>query len=1455
MSNYLTYQAAGLLFRNAGLSRCCCGTREGLYWEGIPCPLNFDPKQACYEFDTCQMDARTYFKNTSYCAGTDVKICECQRLKINGFNSVVEGSMPDVLTFTYNGVALTTGSVTLSGNTLTLTATGYPNIVIDVSQFATLTLLFDELIAQNVNHASAWSFNRTLNNLNPIDLADKTFTLTPGNTDGLDTETAGIYFSFEDQPIFFAPFHPDPDQFVLNLAASIPIDVGFVNVFKNEWYTGGALFWAEIKFTGNDCGIPQSPITIERVVGPDFVEIAMYYGDDPEFSYMNPSASTKEYFVIGGNEECPLERTAPGAPYTNPDIGCCPQKGVTLGPYQHIVSSTGYFRSDTWSNLESTIKWNNSCYSLSPGFFVAGMEGRLQYNEPFDKELHQVTTDYTDCVRELFIPLFHANVPWGPFGAYFPGVEYQIHPAWLEPYSTNANPLTDGYRAFLSSGDAANFPRDGYTYRPYAEIRTKGEWLATKEIKVVGRVYKPIPYHVGDAPFDDASGTIQFDPVSISSDISVTYPGGAGCGDFVIAFDCSGKTIGQFLTAINNLKISGVDDCKVFNFCPGSSEALSVPASEIINVSSEIADHNIATYGNLVGDPDSDGELLSGAHVIMPKGYQYYFGNSIWNQERFGAIGNGFPVIYYGETLLPLKNQAAASPPECRITRQSLPKDGGYPILSAGNKHWFTNINTVTQVTAGISLNQNIDPTGYPNWSIAQILPTTGRVYYYASGRAILSGYFNTLQGGSGYTNSNFADDVNALSFTWASGTFNPFVATGLGPYTVWYDDQTSFVTGVYAYSTVAPTEYNYSYKEPTISGAVQNLLTGSGYIRNTCRRRCLYGTPPFVTGDPIYPYCLSSAATVVEGSELDCAGDDYVVGSWLLGFGCYSNSCITRWYYKTERCGCDMVWRCNDNGPVEVPHPFNQPENNLNNATYANLPNDISVSQPTLYICEHNFHSECDIPMMVKVPFQVTNNLGLLDYQNGTVVDLPAASEFCDPLNPWPSNAYGWCQYIDPVSALRVRQEDIPRTDPPTAYVVERTRGSFCSTNVWNFDPHSIQPGTVPSAISFGATALLLPDGCSSDSEACGPFDPICASCDAWDRMCNIYALGDDYLIRYSDPSYLCALFRPIVQNLEYRDVCGGVGLDRLDIDCSTTCCECGFVCAIEGGPAVSKVGNSWTQTLTYSNELTYTTPVLCGWDSGDYACGVLIGCCLVDPSNLPCQPSQYCFGPPCVADCGTFTITTNISFEKTLSNCGCYPAEDVCVTETVTGSLGGGGTGPCPTTVLVAGDLPTPQTICYGCSNISLPDPTPYTIDDDSGFLPAPGCGGCGGRPQVYSLFQRVQRDVTSGGSITSDDCTGAYNYTYSYAETNITTYSGDNSCSASPVTVTATQNQEINYVLTAKSWQGCNYPTIPGQTYEYIQNWKSNNLQYICGEVGLALGVSGVADPRHIGGYCGV
>lgn len=1458
----IKYSDTSLLLRNQGLTDCCCDSDTGLFWEGIPCDMNLMPRTACTEYNSCQFENRIFITQDSYCEGNIVTTCECQRVRIGGWiNATEPQEFTDIVTFTYFGT--NTGTITVTDTDVTMTADGFSTFSALREDYDTIDQLLSAMASfATTTQSGSWSISGTTSaiGLSIRALKNSSFTLANSEQDSWDTISSGIYLKFGSITEIFVASSTDMETFADSIEDALSAAIGEnVRCYVNAFYSGGSNLWIDMKFTDN-CGSTRNHIELDFSVMPDLT-FEFEYADNSDYRYFDPYAGTdKFYFVIGDNIPCPLESDATNGPFANPEIGCCPQVGATVGPYQFIVNSTGYFAGEGWSNLENTVKYQENCYSVSPGFFVLGMEGRLSYNQMFDKELHVVPDcdsnnlcqDYspTNCVKELFLPLFHQDIPWGPFGSYYPNIESRVHPAWQFPYNTNSNPLTNGFQAFLSSGDPEPTARVGYDYRPQAYIKTRGEWLSTKEIEIVGYVKRPNPYHVGDLPFDDASGYVSIDATTIDPSLNVTYPQGEGCGPFNIVFNTSGKTVGDFVDAVNALKMEGFSsECGIFSFCAANNDARNLPSDQIINTSSEIADHNIRGDEATVGDPDSDNNLLSGATVIMPKSYVYYFGNSTWNQLRYTTFPGKVTTYYLGG--LTSYNVAATSPPECRITKGTLPKETPtrYLNLNTPNKHWFTNINSRRENVLGISLNTDIDPTGYPNWTEARIECVSGKINYYASGLALCTGFVDTNKQGSGYTHNDAATEIESISFTWASGTINPWKASGIGPYNIWLDDQTSYNAGTYSYSTGNPTAFNYSYREPLVDSTSTDVLTSSGYLQSLVRRRCLYGGfSVFVdhaTGLPILPYCLPEGSNNISTANLNCDGDDYIVGSWVLGFGCMSNNCKTRWYYKTERCECDTVWRCSPLGPIQEPHPFNQPENGLNNTYWNNHGwENYSVAQPTLYVCEHNFHPDCDIPMMVKVPFQVKLPDGSIDYQMGDSNVLPGKFEFCDPnsdASMAASNVYGWCQYIDPQGS-KVREEDIPKTDPPTAYVAERTVGSFCSVNPWNYKPESVVPGAVATAVDVGANIIGLPDGCNTtDSEACS-FG--CASCN-WDRICNLYAAGDNYIISYSDPAFLCALFRPIVQDLTRENVCEGAGLDRIDIDCSTTCCECSFTCSVEGGPLNNKVGNSWTQDMSYEVSSSTESPISCRVIA-DTACLVL-GCCVVTPPPCP-FPDGNCIGPPCYTDAGIETVAYDISLSRTVSHCGCRPMDDTCVETVVTPGAGAcDGAAPCTGTHLESPDSSPSSTICFNCTNLEFP---PILNTSDSGSSESRPCDGCSGFH--YDQIFTTDYDITYSGSETSDGCTGAATYNYSMTSSNTQTVTGDNSCGGT-VSQDYNTSYSIVYSLSAKSWASCGYDTpLEGKSYDYIKAWNLNRA-FICGQVGTVISVSGVDDPLYVGPYC--
>ena len=122
-------------------------------------------------------------------------------------------------------------------------------------------------------------------------------------------------------------------------------------------------------------------------------------------------------------------------------------------------------------------------------------------------------------------------------------------------------------------------------------------------------------------------------------------------------FDCDGKTVGDFVTAMNAIMIADYD-AHLFSFCLGSSDAANVPADKIINVSSEMFQQWIATDNSAFDPQDDNTYKFSGADLSsVPLGYGDMHTRAITNlatnsvsSTEFDAWddswGNLIPMIY-----------------------------------------------------------------------------------------------------------------------------------------------------------------------------------------------------------------------------------------------------------------------------------------------------------------------------------------------------------------------------------------------------------------------------------------------------------------------------------------------------------------------------------------------------------------------------------------------------------------------------------------------------------------------------------------------------------------------------------------------------------------------------------------------------------------------------------------
>lgn len=1395
MSNdTLHYSNNLLLMTNNSLALCCCDNEA--YWEAIPCDLTLNYRTGlCAEWDQCQFINRKYVSNISRCRGTASTVCECQALTFTNYSTGVSG----LLKFGYNG-AISSGIPFNSNKTL---------------YAAAIELELQSMIGDGI-----------------------TVTYNPA----------------------YGGWRSDIERF-------------------------------EITFGGALCGISQKEISINNNdIQPVGVTAAITYG--AYVSGYGGYLADPNYFQIGssGIRTCPYEDiTWSGGPaWYDSNIQCCPQKGTTIGPRQTVglealagYNISGYcyggcttispYNLKSFANLERTVILGTGCFQLSPYYFLFGKEGRFEYDYYNDQQLFVASEckyDISgscidqipcDCNPQLFIAQFHKDVPWGVFGSYYQGIENDTHKAYTFPWNTPYSPAGAESFLYLNVAGGYGLDRIGFDYRPQGTIKTVGTWQETKQIQIRACIKRPIPFYVGSGDWDDINYYVELDSATVSG-ITSAYEGSAGCGCFSLTFDTSGKTVGDFLDAVNRITAKDYG-CSLFAFCPASTEARSIPASKIINTSAELFEQKV--IGGVPGDdgPEVDADLYSGSEILVgPKRYQDTFKNNPDNPfaTDIGTYNDVPLSATLDETIL-------KTPPICRLSAHRLPKlnqELASDVRESTNC-WWTAMqgcrDTVISVGPG---------TGYLDpFTSLTVNVTSGIITVSASGSVsgvpfMSTGIVNTLSSGT-YTALNCIDSLNSLSFTRhvGTGTYNPVFATSGQIFDVWLNDNTFDLASSPAYGTgTVATTYNYSYKEPLIntSGNI-SILTSSGNLESWIRRRCNWYIDGVTQHDLDLPYCVPPS-TVVESNDVNCAGDRIIDNGWVISQGCSSYVCKTRYYIPASRCPCEKVYRCKGSTGDNMPHPFNQLRKK-NNPTWqlVNSEADYYVTQPTLYVCELNFHPDCDIPMMVKVPFQIVNMADETDivYQDGSSPLLPGYCEFCGgfsdscPQGPRYSNFFGWCQYLDPLGA-RVREEDIPRETPAISYIAERSTGTFCSVNPWNFDPQHVVEGTIGVVVGPGSMIGNLPQGCANpgdpNSVDCASISTAypCPGCDQWDSIQNIhpvFALGPDETIS------LTALTRPILNDLNEDDVCtAGVACNRLDIDCSTVCCECFYVCdSSNGGCRDILKHDPYTQTTTYDLDVDITgEPGHCEFTRGSGpGCYDFMGDCVcLYPINLP-PGVLRCQVPSCFN--GTVDRTSSVHMTKTQTTCGCS-IDAPCSVETITISItcppGGGECGGSGCYSWTVPTLAALNPTCYTCDN--FPGVTVSNIcctgsDCDCTSILDRGTIGCdqvaGGIPCYNTYSDELSRSCGSGSV---DSCgVGAYHNESLYKHIAQGTSCKDSSSlgwvgtsCTDPYTFTTVITRVEDTVINAPNWTSCSTAGSQiGQNYYHILGWL-DSIQFVCG-----------------------
>jgi hypothetical protein len=1495
--NTIKTQNNNIITRNGLWSDCCCGTTEvSGYWEAIPCDLKRGIRNSvCGEWEQCQLTDRLFVGVGTKCIGGVNNICECQSLDIGSFRHITGVSVPSGFQLWYFGdydddFNFIPGSAIITNDSLILGLSGWSGT------FSLTGTLSDIDIAIGSDPDASFYFAT----ITTIDagctlgraLATGVFVFnTESEIRGIPTKAPFIQFEWSGNTSSPINYSSNFSTFANNIQNSLTDLIGTgVSV---AWNSGISTYNSEIppkvnnavfdiQFGGNLCGIRQPNILVDYHTfvwnsTPGGCQVEVSYGDyntvigETPF----PLGGPIDYWIYASGQDCPYEIFGDDGPAVFSNlIKCCPQRGDTVGPNQDLrLSPSGYCwngcgaSDNSWTNLETTFTYNGECYHISPYWFLFGKNGRFTEDYDFRRKLF-INPDCNFGVSgacgsggvpcnsfvELFLPQFHKNITWGPFGSYYFGVDETTHTAWEFPYTSTLSPA--GGPSFLSENFATRYGKD---YAPQGVITTRGTWTETKEIFVRACIRRPIPFYVGTSDWDDIDYYVSLDPASISPDISVDYPGGEGCGCIHITFDTSGKTIGQFINAINDLRTAD-SECEIFAFCPGSEEALSIPASKIINVSAESFENWVEGDGD---GPEQSTSSELGSSLVVGNNYMDMFSTSAYNHAK-ACLGQTVG-LYPSQCLIPLFPPEADPPPICWGGRYSLPPkvDAQFPITKSLDMWWTTmqGCDTViSRVSRAVSL---------PDFVTSLSVNFTDRRFNYAvSGNNFLStGFLSTNKSGSGYLLTTFRTDLQAISISNPSGSpFNPFLATTGVAFSVYLDDMTRTNAGnpFYGPGPGTPTTENYSYREIPYNADTIDIFNSLNTLDITAwiRRRCDYTYDAGNTyNDPILNPAISPLASKVN-EDLLCSGDETYDDGTLIGYGCNGEICLEEFYIPSIRCGCDTVSRCLNGAPVTRPHPFNQEGDSDINAE-----GGLAITQPRLYVCEYNFHPEYDIPVMVKVPFQIRDvDTGVYNYQNGVfgngvygpdVLDeLPYYHEFCSNTNPLLSNAYGWCQYID-FSLPKVPLSEIERNDPPVAIIIRRTKGVFFSKNPWNYRPEYIYSPGNTTIENGGGGYMYVPGGCNETGPDCAVENhPACPSCEGWDRMVGAKPMGSDGPIEQWD---LTVLFRPAISNLTQGDVCGTEDTcPRLDINCATACCECYYVPNASTCCPTDLVSNPWSKTTTvnYSRIDKEITP--CGIESAGCSQTVFYTLC---PTSAACGSPTTC----CIQTCplnGIREIEWSDSFDIVYTSC------EPCSID--------GGNSKCISAVVTPGECNCPaETFCLDdCASMVCDEDIPsypdicFNCETSNGILAVPSGECCGGGNECVTAGQRVQ-DVVCGYTIYRDDkleicssssfnCLGngaaSWDETLTYDFSGVSVVDGEDlgyfiGCTVDDGGYHPTYNDrevQVSYTVNPTSYASCT-ATGPSSTasYDDIINWRASGFSCGYPQINVASGIESVSE----------
>lgn len=1311
-----------LIICNYGLATTCCSP-TGKYWDGVSCDDEMYVNRYCNKISRCNFNDRVFFGSNSYC-DNEIKIPECQRILVDLLTSMHSGVYDSGNQISYFGA----GSATITWSDTNITLNDPTNGITVIANSGSLGLVNTAIGA--IPNWSASNTNISFTSIGTIIAATSYIFSSAGSDylptkpSSLDfthgTNTTKVTVLVDVDPFVLG-------NRIHSKIIQLPTVTGEVFVHYNTEYLDDKIHafeavWSGVTLTAvNAAGTRKDNLhLIDHIVYTTYSDDGandIKYGDYDlgwmqDTNYLRIGSGLYDGTSATVGNLCPLESpqfSSSGdlkGPYPIDFAGiyCCPQRGFIVGTGQNIGISSdntlGYeydSTTDSFDNLENTIYVNGTCYKVSPFYFLGGKNGRF-LQEPIttrklfiEPECDIGLCSQTGiilasgdlflpeiCATDLFLPQFSHELPWGPFGGYFYNIENTQHPNQLN-YPT--------------------YGRIGWDYRPSGWIRTVGEWTKTNHVEIVFGYYKQVPYYVGTDTIDDRwFGCVSGLPSTgiYSTGVSLVY--NSGINQYTLTVQSSGKTVGDFLNIVNNLQaivekpdLTHNPGCDIFSFCPAGSYINSIPLSRLINVSSELYDiaKSKNAYDVTLGSanpltdiaPDlsygaGGNEPLSGSDIFYPKRYSDTWPGYSSNAIVATKLSEQQPIDQPRRLFKP--------PPDCRHKLRNLPKESGLDgnfrqksgqVRDQGlSSPWWQTI--PGQFETIISLRKKTSyPVGVDGISA---FVRDRKIWIIASsgGIAVASGNVNTNKNGFTYRDSLAIQDLNDFTLTYDGSPFLPVSAvSGTQQFPIWLDDSTWWDN-----TTLLPvnsggvgaveTPINFSYREPIYDSGETNILSNNLDIKSFIRRRCIWASGDNLYDSPLNTCLPLSALKFTDGQAVSCSVENIYDGNFIVSYGCVNRNCKTQWYIKSQRCPCSSTYNCFNE--QQEPHLFNQAGNNSSNTDRwsrgldSSRYEDYHVNQPDLYLCEQNIYPSCDIPFLIKVPFQAvssvtgsfekmiidanggpsrfqpcTTNLDIY-YGDGDLKEWPL---FYDTLGEWdktragcgeshtpilyqitdnPSHVFcgdcnGWCQYIDPSNTTKVAYEDIPRTWPPTAYIATRGNPSICPADLYKNSQSDICNVTV-------------------SQENCN-----------WDRIVGVHPhLPYDKYINNIPCMYidsndsLTVLLRPIVNNFTAGDYCGDINSTRLDINCGTKCCQCFFECdTLVAYPCTQNMTLDYT---VLSDSFQFCAEYIYSYPDGNPSCNYNI--CRVAGGGLRAEPvSLY----------ATYRMTTTLSATYQAHTCGC--------------------------------------------------------------------------------------------------------------------------------------------------------------------------------------------------------